>query len=373
MAKLSLLYFATVLATSVATNPWPLPYNFTQTGGPISVATVLPTFSFTCDSNCDPSCSSDPTGIINQAFTRYEARMRPSSGVSSVSPSFPSDLNKPVKLANGGTGYWWVLQGDDCDGTQYDDGSCAMGPTRDNVTACQADCAADPNCFGFNTHGVKKNALCGPPGSIQYGAGCNGCVDLWLLKSYPQPPPGNLTSVSVCLQTSNTVLNSKTDESYDLYVPNNGQGTLTANTIYGMLKGLETLAQLLDIYNLPSNGVRQISNTPIYINDFPLFSYRGVLIDSARHFQPVDQILHIIDGLAANKMNLLHWHIVDSQAFPCGSDTYPQLAQQGAWAPNAMYSVNDLKTVVAYGQSRGIRILPEWDVYRSLFKQRLHQ
>lgn len=351
---------------ALATNPWPLPYNLTTMGGSISVATINPSFTFLCDITCATYsfCSSDPQNLISQAFTRYETRMRPpSSSSAAATSSFASSLpSVPITLADGRIAYWWMYRGDDCDGSMYDEGSCSMGPTRDNVTTCQAECEADPNCFGFNTHGIKKNSLCGSPSSIQIGAGCSGCVDLYVLRPYPQPPPGNLTSISVCLQTTNTVLNSKTDESYELYVPNDGTGTLTANTVYGMLKGLETLAQLLDIYNLPSPDTRQISNAPIYITDFPRFSYRGLLIDSARHFQPVEQILHIIDGLAANKMNLLHWHIVDSQAFPCGSNTYPQLAEKGAWNPAAIYSVQDLKTVVTYAQSRGIRILPEWDV-----------
>jgi hypothetical protein len=55
-------------------------------------------------------------------------------------------------------------------------------------------------------------------------------------------------------------------------------------------------------------------------------------------------------------------HIVDSQSFPCGSDTYPQLAAKGAYAPAAIYSPADLRTAVAYAKARGVRILPEWDV-----------
>jgi hexosaminidase len=100
----------------------------------------------------------------------------------------------------------------------------------------------------------------------------------------------------------------------------------------------------------------------VFVVDAPRFPYRGLLVDSARHFLPVSQLLHTIDSLAQNHLNVLHWHIVDSSAFPCGSATFPALAAAGAYDPSAVYSVADLRAVVAYGKARGVRVLPEWDV-----------
>ena len=84
-----------------------------------------------------------------------------------------------------------------------------------------------------------------------------------------------------------------------------------------------------------ASGARQYSQAPVYVDDAPRFQYRGLLVDTARHFLPVPHLLHVIDSLAYSKLNLLHWHIVDSQSFPCGSDVYPQLAEKGVRARGA--------------------------------------
>jgi hexosaminidase len=117
----------------------------------------------------------------------------------------------------------------------------------------------------------------------------------------------------------------------------------------------------VDFIGVPA-GSRQYSQAPVYVDDAPRFEYRGLLVDTARHFLPVPHLLHVIDALSYNKLNLMHWHIVDSCAFPCGSQVYPQLAEKGAWDPTAIFSTADLANVVAYAKARGVRVLPEWDV-----------
>merc|ERR1719359_2498797 len=61
-------------------------------------------------------------------------------------------------------------------------------------------------------------------------------------------------------------------------------------------------------------------------------------------------------------MNVLHWHISDSQSFPSESKVFPQLSQQGAYSPAAVYSVSDMQDLVRYALQRGVRIVPEWDL-----------
>jgi N-acetyl-beta-hexosaminidase len=61
-----------------------------------------------------------------------------------------------------------------------------------------------------------------------------------------------------------------------------------------------------------------IANAPLVVTDSPRFGFRGLMIDTARHFLPVEFLQHILDGMEANKLNVLHWHIVDSQAFSRG-------------------------------------------------------
>jgi hexosaminidase len=83
------------------------------------------------------------------------------------------------------------------------------------------------------------------------------------------------------------------------------------------------------------------------------------MIDTGRHFLSLALIRHAIDGLAALKMNVLHWHLLDSQSFPVASQAYPQLSAAGAFAAAATYSLDDLRGVVAYAKQRGVRVVPE--------------
>ena len=69
----------------------------------------------------------------------------------------------------------------------------------------------------------------------------------------------------------------------------------------------------------------------------------------------------MIDGMAITKLNVLHWHLTDSNAFPVGSQLYPELAAKGAY-PGAVYPLGTLREIVAYAAERGVRILPEIDI-----------
>ena len=90
-----------------------------------------------------------------------------------------------------------------------------------------------------------------------------------------------------------------------------------------VVRALETLAQL-------SIG-GTLSKVPITISDSPSYRYRGLMIDTSRHYLLTSTIKKIVDGMAASKLNVLHWHIVDADSFPLYLETAPELAEYGAY------------------------------------------
>ncbi|KAJ2814060.1 Glucosamine-6-phosphate isomerase (Glucosamine-6-phosphate deaminase) (GNPDA) (GlcN6P deaminase) [Coemansia furcata] len=174
----------------------------------------------------------------------------------------------------------------------------------------------------------------------------------------PPDPEGNLMGLSVSVVNRDEALSLETDESYTLDIPTNGVAKLKANTIYGAMRGMETYSQLLVV----NGGFRYIKSTPIHIEDSPAFKHRGLLLDTARNYYPVSDILRTLDAMSFNKMNVFHWHIVDSQSWPVESKTFPDLQLKGAYAPNMQYSYKDVQGIIDYARERGIRVIPEFDM-----------
>jgi hexosaminidase len=114
------------------------------------------------------------------------------------------------------------------------------------------------------------------------------------------------------------------DESYSLTVDKNGNCAISSATVWGTLYGMETFSQLL-VRQLSSSSSSKLAGDvdfvylgfrSIDINDTPRFAHRGLLIDTARHFLPVASIKSLIDSMPMNKLNVLHWHVVDAESFP---------------------------------------------------------
>jgi len=143
------------------------------------------------------------------------------------------------------------------------------------------------------------------------------------------------------------------DESYQLTITEN-QVTLKAETDIGALRGLETFLQLLSVdekgYYFPA----------VVINDAPRFPWRGLLIDVSRHFMPVEVIKRNLDGMAAVKMNVFHWHLADDQGFRVECQSWPKLHELGS--DGFYYTRAQIKEIIAYAADRGIRVIPEFDV-----------
>jgi hexosaminidase len=143
------------------------------------------------------------------------------------------------------------------------------------------------------------------------------------------------------------------NESYRIDITSR-QAMLSAPTVVGALRGLETLLQLLDAdrngYFLPG----------VQIDDQPRFPWRGLLIDVARHFQTVEVLKRNLDAMAAVKLNVFHWHLTEDQGFRVESKKLPKLHQLGS--DGNYYTQEQVKDIIAYARDRGIRVVPEFDI-----------
>ncbi|WP_346857923.1 beta-N-acetylhexosaminidase [uncultured Draconibacterium sp.] len=143
------------------------------------------------------------------------------------------------------------------------------------------------------------------------------------------------------------------DESYELLVTSD-RIQLKAKTTQGALWGLETLIQIVAAdengYYIPA----------VKIVDEPRFMWRGMLVDVARHFLPIDILKRNIDAMAAVKLNILHLHLTDDEGFRVESKLYPKLHQMGS--NGRYYTQTELVDLVKYASDRGITIVPEFDL-----------
>lgn len=154
-----------------------------------------------------------------------------------------------------------------------------------------------------------------------------------------------------------------TDESYSITIDTQqygNNGLITAPTIYGALRALETFSQLVS-FDFDTATYRLNVGVPLVIHDAPRFPHRGLMIDSARHFLPIATIKHALDSMSYAKLNVLHWHISDTQSFPMQFKSRP-LLWKGAFSSRERYLQAEVRDVVEYARRRGIRVMPEFDV-----------
>jgi hexosaminidase len=154
-------------------------------------------------------------------------------------------------------------------------------------------------------------------------------------------------------QASKEVQELGEDESYQLNVTTSG-AELQAPTTLGVMRGLQTFLQLVEI------TPQGFAVPAVTIQDKPRFPWRGLMIDSSRHFMPVDVIKRNLDGMAALKLNVFHWHLSDNQGFRVESKKFPKLHELGS--DGLYYTQGQIRDVIAYARDRGIRVIPEFDM-----------
>ncbi len=151
-----------------------------------------------------------------------------------------------------------------------------------------------------------------------------------------------------------------------------GRIEIAAGSAPGLLYGAVSLWQLLT----PDDHQGPVTIQAVHIEDEPRFSWRGLMLDSARHYQSPAFVERLIDAMALHKLNVLHWHLADDQGWRIEIKKYPRLTAVGAWRRPAgaagtdpasgkprvyggFYTQDHVREIVAYAARRGVTIVPE--------------
>jgi hexosaminidase len=136
--------------------------------------------------------------------------------------------------------------------------------------------------------------------------------------------------------------------------------TVSATSAAGLFYGAVTLWQLLP----PGGATGRISVQTI--RDAPAYAWRGLMLDSARHFQSPAFIRSMIDWMAWHKLNVLHWHLTDDQGWRLEIRKYPRLTSVGAWRVDpdgtrygGFYTQDEVRDIVRFAATRHVQIVPE--------------
>jgi hexosaminidase len=144
---------------------------------------------------------------------------------------------------------------------------------------------------------------------------------------------------------------------------------ITANAPAGLFHGVQTLRQLLPPQIESHMALSPMAWTipAVRIADWPRYSWRGAMLDVARHFFSVREVKQYIDLLALYKMNVLHLHLADDQGWRIEIKSRPKLAAMGSvtqvgGGPGGYYTQDEYSDIVRYAQERYITIVPEIDL-----------
>ena len=169
-------------------------------------------------------------------------------------------------------------------------------------------------------------------------------------------------------------------EAYRLQIDHKGIEIHAARPA-GFFYALQTLKQLMPanvMAGVTAETARPISLPHISINDSPRFGWRGFMLDEGRHFFGKEEVMRVLDVMAAHKMNRFHWHLTEDQGWRIEIKKYPRLTSVGAWRKSrtlpwgevkadtlhygGYYTQDDVREIVAYARERFIEILPEIDM-----------
>ena len=143
---------------------------------------------------------------------------------------------------------------------------------------------------------------------------------------------------------------------------------LEANSVEGIIRGIQTLRQILPNEIESSSKIEQAwFMASGVIEDYPIYEYRGAMLDVARHFFEVKDVKRYIDLLAAYKLNVLHLHLSDDQGWRIEIKSWPNLTTHGGstevgGGKGGFYTQEQYKDIVKYAADKYITIIPEIDM-----------
>jgi len=157
------------------------------------------------------------------------------------------------------------------------------------------------------------------------------------------------------------------DEGYELTITDKSVN-LIATKPAGLFHGIQTIRQLLPAKvenHMPQKGPWKIATGTI--RDYPTYSYRGAMLDVARHFFSVDDVKNLIDQMAYYKLNMFHLHLSDDQGWRIEIKSWPNLTARGGstevgGGEGGFYTQKQYADIVKYAQDRYITIVPEIDM-----------
>jgi hexosaminidase len=201
-----------------------------------------------------------------------------------------------------------------------------------------------------------------PPGDADAGSAARYLVELWTRTNGLTLPLRLGASDSGAADTDAIEFRRRGGlgpEAYELSVAPH-RITVSASGAAGLFYGAVTLWQLL-----PPGG----NGGPIpvqTIRDAPVYAWRGLMLDSARHFQSPAFVRSMIDWMAWHKLNVLHWHLTDDQGWRLEIRKHPRLTSVGAWRVEpggerygGFYTQDDVRDIVRFAATRHVQIVPE--------------
>ena len=143
---------------------------------------------------------------------------------------------------------------------------------------------------------------------------------------------------------------------------------ISANNPAGLFNGIQTLRQLL-----PAEIEMKTKQSAAWniatgnITDYPVYSYRGAMLDVTRHFLKTEDVKRYIDLISAYKINFLHLHLSDDQGWRIEIKSWPNLTVHGSKSevgdgPGGFYTQEQYTDLVKYAAERNITVVPEIDM-----------